>query len=270
MRAPEGSVERPGGLVRLMVRAATDMEVRSAVLADPVRAAESLSIVLSDGETALLRRADRSELEQMIGAVWSSRTHEHLGPRGLAGPADTPSAAKDPKWLRCPRCGWKPEAVEGWRCSCGKAFDAFAEWGKCRHCGRQWEGAFCLKCRNRSFFPAWRIGDEPTVAGFVAKLIVEGVSGIFAAGFFFWLSTQMDGGGPIAAFFAVLLSLLACHRVLKRVTDFLRWRRVWLEWKAHQDSIARAQSAAPVGALIDAAATPEDDSAAPTPVRIKE
>jgi len=63
---------------------------------------------------------------------------------GIAGPR-----------IRCPLCGWSPDANALWACSCGHLWNTFDTGGICPACMRQWMSTQCLACGAWSPHSDW-------------------------------------------------------------------------------------------------------------------
>ncbi|HZD39235.1 MAG TPA: hypothetical protein VE131_00845 [Terriglobales bacterium] len=68
--------------------------------------------------------------------------------------------------IRCPSCGWKPNASSRWFCGncdypeyfydgCGTAWNTFTTRGLCPGCAHQWRWTICLRCCGWSRHEAW-------------------------------------------------------------------------------------------------------------------
>lgn len=57
--------------------------------------------------------------------------------------------------IRCPKCGWRPEAGDLWMCNCGCFWHTFDTGGRCPDCGRQWLHTQCKACHEWSPHQDW-------------------------------------------------------------------------------------------------------------------
>ena len=59
--------------------------------------------------------------------------------------------------IKCPRCGWKPNARSLWYCDCGHVWNTFVTAATCPSCGKVWRVTQCLskKCRKISPHIDW-------------------------------------------------------------------------------------------------------------------
>ncbi|MFN8459385.1 MAG: hypothetical protein U0401_32830 [Anaerolineae bacterium] len=69
--------------------------------------------------------------------------------------------------IRCPLCGWQPNASSRWACAgrggppeyfsqgCGTVWNTFTTRGLCPGCGHQWRWTACLRCHNFSLHEDW-------------------------------------------------------------------------------------------------------------------
>jgi DNA-directed RNA polymerase subunit RPC12/RpoP len=68
--------------------------------------------------------------------------------------------------IRCPRCGWRPQASSRWCCeclgspetpfeSCGTSWNTFSTKGRCPGCSHQWRWTSCLLCEQWSLHRDW-------------------------------------------------------------------------------------------------------------------
>lgn len=59
--------------------------------------------------------------------------------------------------IRCPRCAWRPTALDRWQCypGCDTVWNTFWTRGLCPGCGHQWLETACLKCRVTSPHEQW-------------------------------------------------------------------------------------------------------------------
>lgn len=64
--------------------------------------------------------------------------------------------------VRCPECGWIPEATDSWECAppCDAQWNTFATGGRCPKCFRQWSDTQCLSCGAWSSHSAWKVPVE--------------------------------------------------------------------------------------------------------------
>jgi len=83
-------------------------------------------------------------------------------------PVDAPDETHDDPFegIRCPRCGWRPEAASRWHCvwtrgpepffqSCGMVWNTFTTRGRCPGCRHQWLFTDCLHCHEPSLHEDW-------------------------------------------------------------------------------------------------------------------
>jgi hypothetical protein len=68
--------------------------------------------------------------------------------------------------IRCPHCGWQPDASSRWCChagdspepffhGCGTIWNTFATRGCCPGCSHQWQWTSCLRCDGWSPHEDW-------------------------------------------------------------------------------------------------------------------
>jgi hypothetical protein len=50
---------------------------------------------------------------------------------------------KDNIEIRCPKCSWKPDGGEYWRCNCQHVWNTFDTGGRCPKCKHQHEETQC-------------------------------------------------------------------------------------------------------------------------------
>ncbi len=64
--------------------------------------------------------------------------------------------------VRCPECGWIPEATDFWECAppCDAQWNTFATGGRCPKCFRQWSDTQCPSCGAWSSHSAWKVPVE--------------------------------------------------------------------------------------------------------------
>jgi hypothetical protein len=70
------------------------------------------------------------------------------------------------KRIRCPLCGWQPDASSRWSCEpadspepffrgCGTVWNTFVTRGLCPGCSHQWRWTSCLRCHGWSLHEDW-------------------------------------------------------------------------------------------------------------------
>jgi len=57
--------------------------------------------------------------------------------------------------IRCPKCGWSPQAHDRWLCNCGQIWNTFDTGGICPGCLYQWAETVCLLCHRASPHSDW-------------------------------------------------------------------------------------------------------------------
>lgn len=58
-------------------------------------------------------------------------------------------------WIRCPLCGWRPQAHHRWICKCGHVWNVFDTGGVCPGCLAPPRRTQCGECRDYSPHPDW-------------------------------------------------------------------------------------------------------------------
>ncbi|HNV71731.1 MAG TPA: hypothetical protein PKO06_18645, partial [Candidatus Ozemobacteraceae bacterium] len=90
---------------------------------------------------------------------WCCRRESERSP---AAPGTTNEKAA-PR-IRCPKCGWQPQAEDRWLCChrigpydacCGHVWNTFDTRGKCPNCHYQWTVTACLSCHQWSAHEDW-------------------------------------------------------------------------------------------------------------------
>ena len=73
--------------------------------------------------------------------------------------------------VRCPACGWQPDASARWYCAdteapeyfspgCGTAWNTFTTRGLCPGCSHQWQWTACLHCGSWSKHEDWYVPED--------------------------------------------------------------------------------------------------------------
>lgn len=73
--------------------------------------------------------------------------------------------------VRCPLCGWRPDASSLWECDdcghpeyfyggCGCVWNTFDTGGVCPGCGHRWHWTSCLHCGGWSLHEDWYAPDS--------------------------------------------------------------------------------------------------------------
>jgi len=57
--------------------------------------------------------------------------------------------------IRCPLCGWQPQAEDRWSCKCGHVWNTFDTGGVCPACLYQWTVTQCIACGRISPHSDW-------------------------------------------------------------------------------------------------------------------
>jgi rubrerythrin len=68
--------------------------------------------------------------------------------------------------IRCPLCGWQPDASSRWFCAdcdapeyfyggCGTVWNTFETGGRCPGCGHRWRWTSCLRCAGWARHDDW-------------------------------------------------------------------------------------------------------------------
>ena len=57
--------------------------------------------------------------------------------------------------IRCPLCGWKPQAHDCWSCKCGHVWNVFDTGGVCPACLHQATNMQCGGCGRYSLHSDW-------------------------------------------------------------------------------------------------------------------
>ncbi len=71
-------------------------------------------------------------------------------------PRDRSSGPIGPR-IRCPKCGWVPNASSRWQCDCGRIWNTFDTGGVCPGCVKKWESTCCLACHMWSPHSDWYV-----------------------------------------------------------------------------------------------------------------
>jgi hypothetical protein len=66
------------------------------------------------------------------------------------------------RWIRCPKCKWRPDKKARWQCVCGHVWNTFDTRGVCPSCDAAWANTRCPKCREWSPHEDWYGDDEPS------------------------------------------------------------------------------------------------------------
>ncbi|GHN01550.1 hypothetical protein WSM22_30390 [Cytophagales bacterium WSM2-2] len=62
---------------------------------------------------------------------------------------------KEDRVIQCSICGWTPDGVAHWRCTCGHQWNTFKTRGKCPACNFQWEKTWCPGCGEPTLHESW-------------------------------------------------------------------------------------------------------------------
>jgi Domain of unknown function (DUF4261) len=93
-----------------------------------------------------------------IGGAWTCRRAvSSVGPARpvIAMIPSTQSTGDAMVGVRCPACGWAPEALSRWECDCGFMWNTFETRARCPACDKDWELTTCLKCKTRTPHARW-------------------------------------------------------------------------------------------------------------------
>ena len=112
------------------------------------------------------KRTDSAFLSAYLLAVTFWLFQERAKPKDSILGALEKEQATDVSRIRCPLCGWKPNASSRWYCGdcdypeyyyggCGTAWNTFATRGLCPGCAHQWRWTICLRCCGWSRHEEW-------------------------------------------------------------------------------------------------------------------
>lgn len=73
--------------------------------------------------------------------------------------------------IRCPTCGWQPQASSRWYCAavdapehfspgCGTSWQTFETRGRCPGCEHQWQWTSCLSCGMWARHEDWYTAED--------------------------------------------------------------------------------------------------------------
>ncbi len=78
-------------------------------------------------------------------------------------------------YIACPKCDWRPEESDEWRCTCSHHWNTFAMHGVCPNCGKAWTVTQCSPggyggCGQWSDHEDWYHDDDaPTVEEYLSN-----------------------------------------------------------------------------------------------------